>query len=143
VTATRGALAALSASGAALPIAAILLVGSVPAAALDCSDEGEQTQMKRNACAADAHREAEVRLNDTWLKLRDVMRHGMGAYDPEASFPMLVETQRAWITYRDKQCATEALSYAGGSAQPQIVNNCLARITDARTRELEDMLFDY
>jgi uncharacterized protein YecT (DUF1311 family) len=143
VTGTRGLLAAWSACRAAIPIAAMLLAGALPAAAVDCADGSDQTQMKLNACATDAYRLSDARLNDAWLRLRDVMRDGMGAYDPEASFPLLVEAQRAWITYRDKQCATEALSYAGGSARPQIVNTCLARITDARTRELEDMLFDY
>jgi uncharacterized protein YecT (DUF1311 family) len=56
--------------------------------------------------------------------------------DP-SSKEQLRNVERAWIAYRDKECAFEVGEQKdGGSIWPMQMSNCLEQMTAARIREL-------
>ncbi len=52
----------------------------------------------------------------------------------------LRDAQRAWVAFRDKQCAFETASYSTGSIYPLLVTNCLAELTQQRTQTFDHYL---
>ncbi|WP_375271553.1 lysozyme inhibitor LprI family protein [Sphingomonas sp.] len=48
----------------------------------------------------------------------------------------LLNSQRAWLAYRDANCRVFSYEYRGGSAQALSSRVCLTRVTRARTAEL-------
>ncbi|WP_019515544.1 lysozyme inhibitor LprI family protein [Sphingomonas sp. Mn802worker] len=48
----------------------------------------------------------------------------------------LLNSQRAWLAYRDANCRAFSYEYRGGSAQGLSDRVCLTRVTRARTAEL-------
>jgi uncharacterized protein YecT (DUF1311 family) len=48
----------------------------------------------------------------------------------------LLNSQRAWLAYRDSNCRAFSYEYRGGSAQGLSNRVCLTRMTRARTTEL-------
>lgn len=48
-------------------------------------------------------------------------------------------TQKLWIQYRTAACNVESSGVAGGSAQGMVKSQCDARMTRARTAELEKL----
>jgi uncharacterized protein YecT (DUF1311 family) len=52
----------------------------------------------------------------------------------------LTKAQRAWIVYRDAECAFATSAVADGSAYPLVANGCLTDLTEARTQDLEAFL---
>jgi len=48
----------------------------------------------------------------------------------------LLNSQRAWLAYRDANCRVFSYEYRGGSAQGLSNRVCLTRVTRARTAEL-------
>jgi len=48
----------------------------------------------------------------------------------------LLNSQRAWLAYRDANCRAFSYEYRGGSAQGLSNRVCLTRVTRARTAEL-------
>jgi uncharacterized protein YecT (DUF1311 family) len=53
----------------------------------------------------------------------------------------LLESQRAWLKFRDTQCVIEGRQYAGGSAQGMTAAACRTRLTRARTAQLKTMIW--
>jgi uncharacterized protein YecT (DUF1311 family) len=49
----------------------------------------------------------------------------------------LTAAQRAWISLRDLDCASEGKAFDGGTFEKVIVQGCLVRKTQERTRYLE------
>ena len=49
---------------------------------------------------------------------------------------LIRDTQRAWIIYRDKECAITAEEWRGGTGQTLAVVTCKSEMTKARIREL-------
>lgn len=74
----------------------------------DCRDP--RTQVEMNLCAVRDYDAADAEMNRVYARLR-------AALDAEAR-PPLVELQRAWLRFRNLQCAFEASGYEGGSMQP-------------------------
>ena len=52
----------------------------------------------------------------------------------------LVAAEKAWIAFRDGECAFEASLTEGGSIHPFIVAQCLESVTRRRTEELSFFL---
>lgn len=73
-------------------------------------------------------------LNDIYGRLKESY-----AKIPEAKSGLL-KAQRAWLTFRDAECKLEAVGEAGGTAQPMIFNQCLSRLTQLRTEQLQKRL---
>ncbi len=108
------------------------MLATAPAAAQS------QTQMTTDAGreykAADAAMTAQWQRVYAAMKRRDAATRGRGGGFGYAAATL--ESQRAWLNFRDKQCVIEAGQYAGGSMQPMVRAQCLTRLTKERTRQL-------
>lgn len=104
-----------------------LLAMPVNAQVTDCNDAIDQSTM--NQCAEQDFKAADARLNSTYKALTQQL-------DTD-SLERLKQAQRAWISYRDAQCAFESEPSQDGSIYPMILANCLEEITNAQTSVLE------
>ena len=119
-------------------MALILLQG---AATLDCGNAMTQTDM--NQCAAREFDRADRALNVQWTRTAEEMRRrdatafrdGRPGY-----FQTLLESQRAWLNYRDTQCRVEGYYARGGSLEPLLVATCKTQLTQERTQTLRDLV---
>lgn len=133
----------------ALLIAALFAAPFTPniahAQTLNCEDTSNMTQNDMNVCANQDYQTADRALNIVWPKVKDFMQsiadlNKENMPDEPDAGAKLLEAQRAWLTYRDAQCASEAAQFAGGSIQPLIIYSCLASFTRKRTEELVLMM---
>ena len=107
-----------------LVLTAVLVVTAAPAmAAASCGDQMTQTAM--NQCADAQYRSADRTLNTTYGKL-------LAKLSP-AGRSALQAAQRAWLAYRDAECAFETAGTAGGSIHPFVLSQCLEGLTAAQT----------
>ncbi|MGY2460821.1 lysozyme inhibitor LprI family protein [Vreelandella sulfidaeris] len=106
-----------------------LLVSSSFAYAGDRCDNAT-TQAELTECSAQAYHTADDALNEAYQVLVDQLSNNV------ASLEKLRAAQRAWIGFRDAECAFESSAVEGGSAQPMIRNRCLESVTQARTQTL-------
>jgi uncharacterized protein YecT (DUF1311 family) len=95
------------------------------------SDCGQLTvQMEINACAGANLEAADAALNKLYQQV-------MGQQSDAASKDKLKAAERAWIAYRDRECAIEVGPREdGGSIWPMEMSNCLEEKTATRIREL-------
>ncbi|WP_367717167.1 lysozyme inhibitor LprI family protein [Nitratireductor sp. GISD-1A_MAKvit] len=97
----------------------------------DCGSP--QTQLDMTQCASEDYRIADAELN---ARYGAVMRR----YESnEEGRRMLQDAQRAWIRFRDAECALATLSVRGGSIEPMIRAQCLQELTETRARQLEEL----
>ena len=111
-------------------IAAVLM--TVPALAdetIGCKNA--VTQFDMNQCADKGYQAADQALNDVYRKV-------VTAQEGDAA--KLKAAQRAWIAFRDSECAFETADSEGGSIQPMEFSMCLTKLTAARTKELNSYL---
>lgn len=134
--------------GAALALLLVFGAGAAPAAGpddVDCSNAMTQSDM--TACSQQDYETADVALNAAYRKtmaraqamdkdLADLGDAMVGAVEA------LKTAQRAWIAYRDGQCALAGFEARGGSMEPMLVAGCLADLTTKRTDELNTALAD-
>lgn len=90
----------------------------------------ELTQMAMNTCAAQEFERADKALNLAWTNAKGWVKD-----DPQAS-TLLLGSQRAWLKYRDAQCAFVADENRGGSIVPLEHSKCLSDLTKERTQAL-------
>ena len=120
-------------------IGVVLLVAS-PALAeepLNCLDP--QDQMSMTQCAGLDFEKADKELNAIWPALKvqaieDDKNEGKGLRDTENA---LLESQRAWLTFRDAECKWQGFAAHGGSMEPMLVNMCSAKLTRDRIKQLQ------
>lgn len=107
----------------------------------DCDEQETQTEM--NICASRAFATADHALNAEWKEVvatAKVLDDGMKGDDDgrPSHYSVLLDGQRAWLKYRDAQCASEGYWARGGSMEPMLIAACMERVTQARTKELKD-----
>ncbi|KPB02757.1 lysozyme inhibitor LprI family protein [Ahrensia marina] len=130
---------------AALSFATLCTMAQASDQEVDC--DNAETQFEMNHCSGLEFDAADKALNKTWSKIRaavktiDENNKEYAPYEPSAA-DNLLKAQRAWIDYRDGQCAAEAAQYAGGTIQPLIRSTCLTDMTKKRTKELQEMIVD-
>ena len=107
-------------------------VVSPPAWAQNCDASADQ--MTLNKCADLDFRAADAELNEHY---RAVMKRL--ADSPDAK-NLLMVAQRAWIEFRNGECAFVASSVEGGSIYPMIASGCLAEMTRRRSADLKHYL---
>jgi len=125
------------------------LTPDLPADLPTCNQEAAERgiQQEMNICA---HRDfliADAALNAQWRVTRDTMKArdaDWQSYKPDydtrpAWFASLLESQRAWLTYRDAHCRVDGYTARGGSLEPLLVSTCKTALTEARTNELLDL----
>lgn len=91
-----------------------------------------QSQAEMNQEALAEYRNADQRLNVVY---RDLM-----AKVSPAGQAKLREAQRAWLRFRDLECAFATAGTADGSVHPMILSGCLAGLTVERIGHLESQL---
>jgi uncharacterized protein YecT (DUF1311 family) len=80
------------------------------------------TQIEMNQCAANEYRAADRDLNAFYSKLEKTKE--------------LIAAERAWIVYRDAECAYQVKAVEGGSMAPMVQASCLADLTKQRLKQL-------
>ncbi|MFV0622978.1 lysozyme inhibitor LprI family protein [Sphingomonas sp. ac-8] len=113
------------------------------AAAVSCANPQTQAEMTR--CAGQAYQAADAAMTRQWkttyayMKGRDARNSSRGGGFGYA--PALLESQRAWLKFRDTQCVIEGGEFAGGSAQPMAQAQCKVRLTRQRTAQLQSLVW--
>jgi uncharacterized protein YecT (DUF1311 family) len=111
---------------------ALAFFSAAPVAATEMNCGGLNTQMELNICEGKKLDKADAALNDVYAKLsRKVSAEGKAK---------LLDAQRAWLKYRDQQCAFETLATVGGSIHPMEVAICLTELTKDQTKRLRAQL---
>ncbi len=110
---------------------------------LIASPAAAQTQAQMKAQAGAAYKAADAAMTREWqavyaaMKKRDFADTSRGGGFGYAAATLA--SQRAWLAFRDKQCAIEGAEFAGGSLQPMAQAQCLARLTRERTAQLRGL----
>lgn len=93
---------------------------------VNCANAEDQSSM--NYCAQQSYQEADAALNKTYKALsQTVSKEGL---------VKLKIAQRAWLSYRDAQCAFDTYGTVDGSVHSMIVSSCLEELTQAQTARL-------
>jgi uncharacterized protein YecT (DUF1311 family) len=115
-------------------VAAIAVISSAACArdsfypTQDCNSATNQRDI--NQCAQDNFESADRALNDVYHRVMDELPD-QGAKD------QLRDSERAWISFRDRECSRQVgPREGGGSIWPMNLANCLEEKTAGRIREL-------
>jgi uncharacterized protein YecT (DUF1311 family) len=109
-------------------LGAVLLLAAGSACAQTRPELNGPSQRDMNEQAAQRYRMADAELNAVWAKILNEASPGGRV--------RLRAAQRAWIAFRDADCAARAGS-RGGSFHPAAQALCLEQVTDARTETLK------
>jgi uncharacterized protein YecT (DUF1311 family) len=104
---------------------------SAPAGASPCTD---QTQRGMDACAGAARDKADAALNGVYREI--VARLA----DDAVKTKRLIAAEKAWIAFRDAECAFANSDTEGGSIHSMEVTLCEEKLTTTRTQELQGYL---
>lgn len=104
-----------------------VLVAAPAARAQEC-DRSDDSQQMMNICADADYQAADAKLNATYK--------GLVGDGDEKSNKLLQAAQRAWIAFRDAECAYSAADSEGGSIYPMEVSQCLTELTNERVKQL-------
>jgi uncharacterized protein YecT (DUF1311 family) len=113
-----------------------------PVSPTDCNKAN--TQMELNLCAQNRAESADKKLNNTYQilqrRLAIDLRQGNTAQINLAKtrYQKLINAQNAWIKFRDTNCEYERSNFEGGSIAPMIYHECVAKVTDRRTADLQE-----
>jgi len=122
----------LLSSLATLILAAPLFAG-VAHAADDCANASDQATL--DECAGKDFEASDKKLNDAYKQITDRLK------DNAPSKKLLVDAQRAWVTFRDAECNFQGgPPETAGSVRPMVVANCQAGLTEKRLKELQSYL---
>ena len=105
---------------------------AAPAFADTCDNAATQSDL--TACYGAAFKAADKELNATYRQIE-----GRLGDDPDAK-KLLVAAERAWIAFRDAECAFSASGAEGGTIYPMTVSSCQTDLTTARTKDLTAFL---
>lgn len=104
-----------------------------------------QTQAQMTQSAGTAYTRADAEMTRVWratlayMKGRDAQNTSRGGGFGYAA--ALLESQRAWLKYRDTECVIEGGEFAGGSMQSMTIAGCKTRLTTARTVQLKSLMW--
>lgn len=98
----------------------------------DCVNPQDQGTM--NECASRGYSRADAELNRRYRALQSRLK---GDRDGARK---LTEAQRAWIAFRDSECAFQTTGMTGGSAEPFARATCLEETTRSRSATLQRYL---
>ncbi|RUT95217.1 lysozyme inhibitor LprI family protein [Mesorhizobium sp. USDA-HM6] len=108
--------------------ASLVLLAAVPAAWGQECDRNDDSQSMMTICASTDYEAADAKLNAAYKDL--VGDNG------EKANKLLQTAQRAWIAFRDAECAYSTADSEGGSIHPMEVSQCLTELTNERTKQL-------
>jgi len=102
----------------------------------NCKDP--QTEIDMNTCATRPFNAADARMTRQYRLLAARMKQ-MDAEEP-GYLAALLESQRAWLKYRETQCRFEGYTTRGGTAESLNADACRKDLTDKRTADLKSLL---
>lgn len=105
----------------------VVLAGTSIVRAQEC-DRSDDSQQMMNICAGEDYQAADARLNQAYQDL-------ISSDDADGK-RLLQAAQRAWIAFRDAECAHSTAASAGGSIHAMEVSQCLTRLTNERIKQL-------
>ena len=114
---------------------------SLALALLLANPAAAQTQAQMNADAGAAWKRADAGMTVQWKRTYAQMKAREKTGDGSAYAAALLNAQRAWLKFRDTHCLIAAAEFQGGSLQPMARAQCLAAITDERTRQLKGLMW--
>jgi uncharacterized protein YecT (DUF1311 family) len=101
-----------------------------------------QTQMDMTICAGEDFIAADEALNSQYQETRKQLKARDAdavSEDLKGSEAALLAAQRAWIVYRDTECASRGFQARGGSMEPMLISSCKADLTRKRTEDLKSL----
>ena len=110
------------------PLLVLLLSCTTVCAAPSC-DTPTATQADLTDCSREIYNAADAELNRAYDAL-----HAKLTPDEQVA---LRSAQRAWLQFRDLECAFVASKFAGGSAEPMEHYGCLAQLSEQRSVQLQ------
>ena len=108
--------------------ACLAVLATAPVAQAQECDRGDDSQDMMNVCASEDYQAADAKLNQTYKKL--VVR------SDDNGRKLLQVAQRAWIAFRDAECAYTTAGSEDGSIHPMEVSQCLTELTEQRIQQL-------
>lgn len=118
-----------------------LLIATSPAIAqtpkINC--DAPMSTMEINYCADKAYAAVDAKLNAVWKKVMAGIDASASDMAPADKWKAAMrDAQRAWITFRDKDCKEVVpFEWSGGSGTSAAVLGCLIEKTEARIKDLE------
>jgi len=112
-----------------------LLLAAQP---LNCDEA--RTQADLNQCAALEADQADADLNRIYPQVVAAYAEMDRDGETKEGVARLRAAQRAWIAFREAECALAGYQALGGSLEPLLVSGCEADLTRRRTAELRRML---
>jgi uncharacterized protein YecT (DUF1311 family) len=125
---------------------ALMLAALAQGDQLDC--DNAKSQLDLNGCAHQEYERADAALNAQWkvtaAAMKEADRELDRKYDKRPGYyETLLAAQRAWLVYRDHHCAGAGYQVRGGSMESMVISACRAALTEARTKQLEDLIEEY
>lgn len=121
-------------------LAFMFLVSIVPVTSAqegtDCENQMDQSTMTQ--CAGLDFEKADAELNRIWPEIKSGAQESDAGSGKSEHVDALMASQRAWLAYRDAECAWQGFEAHGGSMEPMLVNACLADMTSKHIKELQD-----
>jgi len=120
-----------------------LLLEVAPATQSPCWNAGSDLEISQ--CWDRADQAADAELNKIWPDVLKSAREADRDFMPTqrretpAAVQDLISAQRAWLKYRDAQCALESDYAQGGSLEPILSAKCSTEMTRARIMQLHDI----
>jgi uncharacterized protein YecT (DUF1311 family) len=115
-----------------LVILALPLLAGV-ARADECADAQDQATM--NECAGKSFTEADKKLNHAYRQIEGRLK------DDTATKKLLVGAQRAWVAFRDAECAFQVgPPDMAGSIYPMVIADCKESLTNDRLKDFQGYL---
>jgi uncharacterized protein YecT (DUF1311 family) len=90
-----------------------------------------------NRCADKSFQQADSELNALYRQITNRLK---GDGDAAETLKALVAAQRAWVAFRDAECAFVGSGTIGGSVHPMIVASCRAGLTEKRIADFKAFL---
>lgn len=107
----------------------------IDAVAGPCREVEGDTTLAIATCAMREADAWDALLNRSWAPLRDGAK-------ADGSWDALLAAQRAWLAFRDAECAHAYAQYGGGSMRTIAAANCRMTLTAARAIEFRQRATD-
>ncbi|GKX58971.1 lysozyme inhibitor LprI family protein [Leminorella grimontii] len=126
--------------------AAMLLCATTPTQAetqpeVDCNNA--MTTPELNACAEKTFNEADKKLNQAYQALMKTLSQPDEDGLPYSKVKSnLREGQRAWVTFRQKDCDAVFALHSGGTIRSVMYWGCMTDRTSKRTEELTSYIYN-
>ena len=129
---------------ASMILLSLISVGKIAFAddAPNCEDSANLNQQDMNMCAEQDFQKADRLLNKTWPEAKSFAEKADQDLEKnlQGYAKALLDSQRAWLAYRDAQCVLDGFGSRGGSMEPMLVSGCKATMTNERVKEFRAMI---